>query len=364
VTVQIQHPELSVTEFYQTVLAQLDEQAPPTSRAALLAHFDSCMARQAALRLSVVVFIDNGEVIAPDLLDELLRLCRRKGGGARNLHILLAARNSSDGIFAQVRDEIRFANLDLHVELGPLASDEIRDYLHHRLAVAAVSDSSIFKVEAIDEFRRFTGGVPRMINILADVALMLAFNRNQYQVSAFDVRGAADHLHWVEFDAERESHNSSGSNDQDSNRDFEAYQTGHIRIEIGDTTIADMDLPIGKISLGRAESNDIRLDSQYISRHHCQILTTAHYAVIEDLQSQNGIMVGGRRVSVHRLRHGDKVGLGEHKLLFSVSESAKPASATVATIPRIKRLSADQKDHTRTQVLVNDAQPDLSEKHD
>ena len=92
---------------------------------------------------------------------------------------------------------------------------------------------------------------------------------------------------------------------------------GHIRIEHDNVVIAEFDLPVGKISLGRAANNDVRIDSRYVSRNHCQIVTTAQHSVIEDLQSQNGLTVASRRVSVHRLQHGDRVKMGMHTLTYT-----------------------------------------------
>jgi pSer/pThr/pTyr-binding forkhead associated (FHA) protein len=57
------------------------------------------------------------------------------------------------------------------------------------------------------------------------------------------------------------------------------------------------------------------------------VVTTAHYSVIEDLQSQNGLIVASRRVSVHRLQHGDRVHLGEHTLIYTRSTPAAQLKA-------------------------------------
>jgi hypothetical protein len=182
--------------------------------------------------------------------------------------------------------------------------------MEHRLAVAGRADGEIFGDDSLAEIQRFTGGVPRLINTLADAALMAAFNRDHNTVSAFEIRSAAKQLQWVEFDA-RVDRGVQPANDA------EEGSIGHIRIEHENAVVADFDLPLGKISLGRSPNNDVKIESRFVSRNHCQVITTAHYCVIEDLQSQNGLTVGSRRVSVHRLQHGDRVQMGEHILIYS-----------------------------------------------
>ena len=62
--------------------------------------------------------------------------------------------------------------------------------------------------------------------------------------------------------------------------------------------------------IGRTPDNDLQIDSRFVSRHHCQIITTADGSVIEDLNSTNGMYVKGKRVRRHNLNDGDVV---EHR---------------------------------------------------
>ena len=77
--------------------------------------------------------------------------------------------------------------------------------------------------------------------------------------------------------------------------------------------------------IGRAEHNDIVLDSRYISRHHALIVagpSDAHWLV--DLNSRNGTFVNSRAVDYIALRHDDIVILGNHRLKYRNPEAAGP----------------------------------------
>jgi pSer/pThr/pTyr-binding forkhead associated (FHA) protein len=60
-----------------------------------------------------------------------------------------------------------------------------------------------------------------------------------------------------------------------------------------------------------------------VSRHHCQIITTAHSCVIEDLNSTNGVYVKSARVRRHYLNDGDVVLIGKHELIYMDDRAAR-----------------------------------------
>jgi len=78
-------------------------------------------------------------------------------------------------------------------------------------------------------------------------------------------------------------------------------------------------IPIGAHIIGRDPNCQVWIDSDAISRRHARITIRDGHASIEDLGSKNGTMVGGRRVSEPvELHDGDRVELGEYRLIFRV----------------------------------------------
>src|ERR1700730_3697930 len=64
------------------------------------------------------------------------------------------------------------------------------------------------------------------------------------------------------------------------------------------------------VSIGRLESNDIKLDDPFVSRHHCLIRNEGDEYLIEDLHSANGTYVNGKRVNIGSLKEGFLIGIG------------------------------------------------------
>ena len=90
----------------------------------------------------------------------------------------------------------------------------------------------------------------------------------------------------------------------------------HVLLAHGARTLFERALYPGRLIIGRTPNNDLQIDSKFISRHHCQILTTPTGSTIEDLNSRNGVFVKSKRVRLHHLNDGDVVTVGQHEILY------------------------------------------------
>jgi MSHA biogenesis protein MshM len=86
----------------------------------------------------------------------------------------------------QLRQRISF-----QYDLRGLHKHELERYLRHRLAVAGFAGETLFTAGAVGKLHRITGGTPRLVNIVAHKALMLAFSDGRQQVSVRHIRDAA-----------------------------------------------------------------------------------------------------------------------------------------------------------------------------
>ena len=86
----------------------------------------------------------------------------------------------------QLRQRISF-----QYDLQGLRKNELDRYLRHRLAVAGFAGETLFSGGAVGKLHRITGGTPRLVNIVAHKALMLAFSDGRQQVVARHIRDAA-----------------------------------------------------------------------------------------------------------------------------------------------------------------------------
>lgn len=79
-----------------------------------------------------------------------------------------------------------------------------------------------------------------------------------------------------------------------------------------------------ELTIGRGYSNLLRLDGDEISRVHAIIYRRGEDFILRDLDSKNGILVNGHKVSMTELAPGDRLQVGKHCLIFDPKEPAAP----------------------------------------
>ena len=72
----------------------------------------------------------------------------------------------------------------------------------------------------------------------------------------------------------------------------------------------------GRLTIGRAQSNDIQLTADYISRRHAVIVSEQDVTRIIDWGSRNGVRVNGKAITEHFLTSGDKVRIATFEFLY------------------------------------------------
>ena len=85
--------------------------------------------------------------------------------------------------------------ITFHYHLGPLSADDLDFYVAHRLRVAGFTGGRLFTKSAMERLHKRSGGIPRLVNILAHKAMLLAYGEGRQRVLARDIeQGARDTL--------------------------------------------------------------------------------------------------------------------------------------------------------------------------
>ncbi len=102
-----------------------------------------------------------------------------------------------------------------------------------------------------------------------------------------------------------------------------------IRVLYGKKVKEVVELDVPGLLVGRSMEADLVLDSEVISRHHCQIVEIDEGHVVLDLNSKAGLMVNGNRTERHPLQYGDRIEVAKYTLVYEASPlraSADPDS--------------------------------------
>jgi general secretion pathway protein A len=313
VVAQINQTQLSPTAFLQTVLVQFGFSPFEMKKPEVLATLNQFLTEQHINGRKVLLIIDEAQNLSYRVLEEIRMLSGIETTKEKVLRIILAGQpelndklDSKELVQLTQRVRLRF-------HLSALSAPETSSYIDHRLEVAGSQGRRIFTEDTYSVIFKYTGGVPRLVNTLCDTGMLAAFGRDSEIVAMEDLQSALRELQWVEF--------ASRTNRMEQLPAIgTAPETGHavgrILLASGGKTILERELRPGRIVIGRTQDNDLQIDSKFISRHHCQIVTQIDSCLIEDLNSTNGIYVKSKRVRRHNLNDGDVVVVGQHEIMY------------------------------------------------
>jgi len=324
VVAQVSQTQVSAIEFLQSVLVQFGFSPFKMKKAELLATLNQFLIEQYAAGRKVLLIVDEAQNLSLRVLEEIRLLSGVETAREKVLRIILAGQPELNDKLDS-RELVQLAQrVRLRFHLTALSQEDTRQYILHRLEVAGAGGREIFAPDTFPEIYRFTGGTPRLVNTLCDTAMMGAYAADQATVTREDILNAVEELQWAEYASRthRELRSMLGGA-RTGERALETTGSrrsdvilAHVALALDGTALSEMPLRPGRVIIGRTADNDIQVDSRFVSRHHCQIITTAENCVIEDLNSTNGMAVRGKRVRRHVLSDGDIVMLGQHSLAY------------------------------------------------
>jgi general secretion pathway protein A len=189
----ILNPRMSAPEFLLTICEELGIGVPDAateSRKDLVDILNHYLLRAHADGRRVVLVVDEAQNLAPEVLEQVRLLTNLETNTQKLLQIILIGQPELRELLA--RNELRqlAQRVTGRYHLHPLSDTETAAYVRHRLRVSG-STSDIFSNMALAELYHLSGGVPRVINVVADRALLGAYTQDRHRVTSGLVRHAA-----------------------------------------------------------------------------------------------------------------------------------------------------------------------------
>lgn len=339
VVAQINQTQVTPIDFLQAVLAQFGFSPFKMRKAELITTLNNFLIEQYAAGRRVLLIVDEAQNLSMRVLEEIRMLSGVETTKEKVLRIILAGQPELNEKLDAPELEQLTQRVRLRFHLQTLSEGETRAYIQHRLEVAGAGDRELFAPDTYAEIFRYSGGVPRLINTLCDTAMMAAFTADRDSVTRADVASAVQELRWVDY-AHRPHHPAAEAGRAPLPVSADGRPAlARLLVATDGRTVQEIPLRTGRVIIGRTPDNDLHIDSRFISRHHCQIITTPHSCVIEDLNSTNGIFVKSNRVRRHYLNDGDVVLIGKHELIYVDERAARARSTLSDTIPGLQAVS-------------------------
>jgi general secretion pathway protein A len=197
----ILNPRMTAPEFLLTICEELGIGVPDSALGSLkdlvdiLSHY---LLRAHAAGKRVVLVVDEAQNLSPEVLEQVRLLTNLETNTQKLLQIILIGQPELRELLA--RNELRqlAQRITGRYHLSPLSRDETLAYVRHRLRVAGAT-TDIFSPAALAEVFRLSQGVPRVINVICDRALLGAYSLDRHRVTGPLVRHAASEVFGKRF---------------------------------------------------------------------------------------------------------------------------------------------------------------------
>ena len=189
----ILNPRLTAKELLETICEELAVVHDKTTTQSIKQYID--LLNQYLLRAhregrSTVLVIDEAQNLSPAVLEQIRLLTNLETDERKLLRIILIGQPELDALLARTELRQLSQRITARYRLGPLGSAESSAYVAHRLATAG-GNPRIFTQSALRILHRVTGGIPRLINVVADRALLGAYGLGVFEVTPQIVKRAA-----------------------------------------------------------------------------------------------------------------------------------------------------------------------------
>jgi general secretion pathway protein A len=341
VVAQINQTQVSAIDFLQAVLVQFGFSPFKMRKAELISTLNNFLIEQYAAGRRVLLIVDEAQNLTMRVLEEIRMLSGVETTKEKVLRIILAGQPELSDKLDDPQLEQLTQRVRLRFHLQTLSEAETSGYIQHRLEVAGAGDRALFAADTFAEIYRYCGGVPRLINTLCDTAMMAAFTADRDTVTREDIDSAVAELQWLDY-AHRPRHHAAEADRlapaTPVNPADGRPALARLLVATDGRTVQEVPLRTGRVIVGRTPDNDVHIDSRFISRHHCQVISTTHSSVVEDLNSTNGIFVKSNRVRRHHLNDGDVVLIGKHELIYVDERAARARNTLADTMPGLHAL--------------------------
>ena len=146
------------------------------------------------LRARAVLIIDEAQNLPLPILEQIRILSNLETDKDKLLQIILVGQLNLIPLLRS--EELRQLDqrVSIRYQLTPLSAQEVAAYVSHRLHVANATRPVTFEPDAIEQVHLYSGGIPRLINLICDRSLLGAFAAQTTRIDADIVNAAAEGL--------------------------------------------------------------------------------------------------------------------------------------------------------------------------
>lgn len=182
------NPALTTSELLESVLMDFGLKEIPPSKAIRLSLFKQMLVRADHDGKISVLVVDEAHLLSTELVEEIRLLSNFETSERKLLQIVLAGQSPLDDLLnlppmTQLKQRVA-----IRTQLEALDNEYVEPYIRTRWKRAGGPDRLPFCEDAIAVIARASGGIPRVINVVCDAALVNAYGTRAQEITRKDLR--------------------------------------------------------------------------------------------------------------------------------------------------------------------------------
>jgi general secretion pathway protein A len=177
IVAKIPDPGLSSLDFFNFLAVEFKINKKFESKGAFLIYLKNFLHKAYADQKKVLLIIDEAQRLNHDLLEQIRLLSNIELQNRKLINIFFVGQPEFNEMLREDRNRAVRQRITVNYHINPLSAAETRQYIEHRLRVAGATHQ-IFEKDAVREIFSFSGGYPRLINIISDHALLTGYASN------------------------------------------------------------------------------------------------------------------------------------------------------------------------------------------
>ena len=199
-TAFIFNSHLEARELFELMLADFHIASDVRSTSSAVSHLHAWLLERYRAGETAVLIVDEAQGLPSHTIEEIRLLLNLETPNGKLLQIVLSGQSEFNDRLKRLDLRPLHQRISLRCRTSPMTLEETRGCIQHRLRVAGAQDDALFTLEAMDCAHFYSRGIPRIINLLCEQALLKAYYSGIRPVSASMIEDASREF---QFDGDR-----------------------------------------------------------------------------------------------------------------------------------------------------------------
>lgn len=183
-TAFIFNSRMNVPQFLDYMMADFGLPSETRSKSQILMRLYNWLLERYRAGETAVLIVDEAQNLPDEVLEEIRMMTNLETFTEKLLQIVLVGQTELEQRLKHPSLRQLRQRLTLRAKTHPLTAEETRSYIHQRLRIAGSNGQQIFEPEALAAIHRYSGGIPRIVNLLCEHCLVSAFVDQRKTVGA------------------------------------------------------------------------------------------------------------------------------------------------------------------------------------